>query len=80
MPTAACWKMCANALGERENHEAIWIGNGWADGDRCDMRGARGGAGAGGESGDDDGEKPVDAIREEYGGGGRFDAGGEIWI
>src|SRR5580704_9862852 len=64
-----------------DDDEEIWRGDGGAAGVWWGVCGARCGAcRAGGQSGDDNGEEPIDALREEYGGGGGFDARGEIWF
>jgi hypothetical protein len=69
-----------SALGVEENEdEANWINDCGVAGEWDDLRGAGcGTVGASGESGDDDGEEPIDALREKYGGGGGFDASGEV--
>src|SRR5579864_4829402 len=64
---------------EENDNEAIWVG----DGGSTRERGSLCGAGciarsAGGESGDDNSEGAVDAVRKKHGGGGGCDAGGEI--
>ncbi len=67
------------ALRGGDDNEAIGIGDGGVAGEWGGLRGAGCGTGwAGGESGDDDGEESIDALREKYGGGGGFDACGEI--
>ncbi len=67
--------------GEEKEDEANWIVDSRIAGEWSGLCGAGCGAGrAGGESGDDNGEESIDALREKHGVGGRFHAGGEIWI
>ena len=63
-----------------KKYEANWIDDSGGAGNWSGLRGARNGGRTGSESGDDDGERAIDAVREEHGGCSRFDAGGEIWL
>src|SRR5580692_8472336 len=75
---------CRRKSGEENDDEAILLGNGGVTRERGRWWGTRcavsGGRGAGGESGDDDGERAIDAVRKKYGGGRRCHAGREIWF
>ena len=65
---------------EGDGDEAMRICGAYGSGSRGDVRGAGNHGRISCESRFDDGERPVDAIPKEYGGGGGLDARGEIQL